>query len=187
MQHLLYKEVLGFRLGSYWCWLHTRQNSENKKMKYPLPLCTNKRIHMPFVLPWEQSHLFLQAHYSHLKLRTQKIPEFHGTHVLLLHTHFFTVHQFMKSLGLLTTSTNETVLWMVIGWSTVFWALEKSHRTHVVWGASLEHYCSSRRELILAQIFNAGPSLMFMAVMRWSSLSNSRAWPSISCERNSSA
>lgn len=43
------------------------------------------------------------------------------------------------------------------------------------------------RELMWAQIFSAGPSLMFMLVIRWSSVSSSRAWPSISCSRNASA
>lgn len=35
-----------------------------------------------------------------------------------------------------------------------------------------------------AQILRAGPSLMFMVEMRWSSRSSRRAWPSISCDRN---
>lgn len=41
--------------------------------------------------------------------------------------------------------------------------------------------------LMWAQILRAGPSLMFMLVMRWSSVSSSSAWPSISCTRNASA
>lgn len=41
--------------------------------------------------------------------------------------------------------------------------------------------------LIWAQIFSAGPSLMFMLVIRWSSVSSSRAWPSISCSLKASA
>lgn len=41
--------------------------------------------------------------------------------------------------------------------------------------------------LIWAKILRAGPSLMFMVPMRWSSFSSSRACPSISWERNSSA
>lgn len=41
--------------------------------------------------------------------------------------------------------------------------------------------------LMWAQIFRAGPSLMFMLVIRWSSVRSSRAWPSISCSRNASA
>lgn len=41
--------------------------------------------------------------------------------------------------------------------------------------------------LIWAKILSAGPSLMFMVPMRWSSFSSSRACPSISWERNSSA
>lgn len=43
------------------------------------------------------------------------------------------------------------------------------------------------RELMWAQIFRAGPSLMLRLVMRWSSVSSSSAWPSISCERKASA
>lgn len=43
------------------------------------------------------------------------------------------------------------------------------------------------RELMWAQILSAGPSLMFMLVIRWSSVSSSRAWPSISCSRKASA
>ena len=46
---------------------------------------------------------------------------------------------------------------------------------------------SCRRVLMRAQILRAGPSLMLMAVIRWSSFSSSRACPSISCCRNSSA
>lgn len=46
---------------------------------------------------------------------------------------------------------------------------------------SLHH---SRSVLMEAQILSAGPSLMFMVEMRWSSRSSSRAWPSISWERN---
>ena len=38
-----------------------------------------------------------------------------------------------------------------------------------------------------AQILSAGPSLMFMVVMRWSSFSSIKAWPSISWRLNSSA
>lgn len=41
--------------------------------------------------------------------------------------------------------------------------------------------------LIWAKILSAGPSLMFMVPIRWSSFSSSRACPSISWERNSSA
>lgn len=41
--------------------------------------------------------------------------------------------------------------------------------------------------LIWAKILSAGPSLMFMVPMRWSSFSSSSAWPSISWQRNSSA
>lgn len=41
--------------------------------------------------------------------------------------------------------------------------------------------------LMWAKIFSAGPSLMFMVLMRWSSLRSIKAWPSISWERNSSA
>lgn len=51
---------------------------------------------------------------------------------------------------------------------------------HQKWGPS--HH--SRRLLIEAQIFRAGPSLMFMVEIRWSSLSSNRACPSISCDRN---
>lgn len=62
-------------------------------------------------------------------------------------------------------------------------------RTQAVWEAvwMCVRYCSSRKALILAHILRAGPSLMFMAVIKWSSLSRSNAWPSISWERNSSA
>ena len=42
----------------------------------------------------------------------------------------------------------------------------------------------SLRLLMWAQILSAGPSLMFMVDMRCSSFSSSRAWPSISCDRN---
>lgn len=38
-----------------------------------------------------------------------------------------------------------------------------------------------------AQIFRAGPSLIFIALIRWSSFSKRRACPSISCALNSSA
>lgn len=42
----------------------------------------------------------------------------------------------------------------------------------------------SRRLLMEAQILSAGPSLMFMVEMRWSSRSSRSACPSISCDRN---
>lgn len=45
----------------------------------------------------------------------------------------------------------------------------------------------SLRLLMWAQILSAGPSLMFMVDMRCSSFSSSRACPSISWQRNSSA
>lgn len=45
----------------------------------------------------------------------------------------------------------------------------------------------SRRLLMEAQILRAGPSLIFMVDMRWSSRRSSRACPSISCERNCAA
>lgn len=38
-----------------------------------------------------------------------------------------------------------------------------------------------------AKILSAGPSLMFMVLMRWSSFKRSKACPSISWDRNSSA
>ena len=47
--------------------------------------------------------------------------------------------------------------------------------------------CSSLREVIFAHIFKAGPSFIFMADIKWSSFSNISAWPSISCDLNSSA
>lgn len=52
---------------------------------------------------------------------------------------------------------------------------------------STEKCYESLSILIWAKIFSAGPSLMFMVLMRWSSFRRSRAWPSISWERNSSA
>lgn len=51
--------------------------------------------------------------------------------------------------------------------------------------AALEHRLyHSRRVLMEAQILRAGPSLMFIVDMRWSSRRSSRACPSISCDRN---
>lgn len=47
-----------------------------------------------------------------------------------------------------------------------------------------KHWHQSLRLLMWAQILRAGPSLMFMVDMRCSSFSSSRAWPSISCDRN---
>lgn len=38
-----------------------------------------------------------------------------------------------------------------------------------------------------AKILSAGPSLMFMVLIRWSSFNRSKACPSISWDRNSSA
>lgn len=69
---------------------------------------------------------------------------------------------------------------------------QKSSIFPIILGVSL---CSSVfscshwffRELMWAQILSAGPSLMFMLVMRWSSVSSSRACPSISCSRKASA
>lgn len=47
--------------------------------------------------------------------------------------------------------------------------------------------CFARREFILLMIFRAGPNFMLIVVIKWSSFSSINAWPSISCEWNSSA
>lgn len=50
-----------------------------------------------------------------------------------------------------------------------------------------EPFQASFRELMHAQSLSAGPSLRFMALIKWSSVRSSRACPSISWERNTSA
>ncbi len=54
-------------------------------------------------------------------------------------------------------------------------------------GMLIFFFYASFRELMWAQSFSAGPSLRFMVLTRWSSVRSSRACPSISWERNSSA